>query len=412
MRADGSEPTGRRLPEWLTDPALDGVFARLQDRLERTGLQPSGRLRVSLESREERHALSALLGRSVTREQMTLDLGVLDRRLRERSGCGGLVDVVEAHAGRPLRDRPGERADRRSRREEPLALAGQLLDQPWTDAWVAQLRRTGLLARAADPEAVVRQAVAVLNALHGGTAPGSRVELAAHVVGDAHALDEDRVLHRVVLRGLAAARELPAPESLTDRRALWESFGVGPDTVSSTCLTLGLNSSGSDSVAMRLRAAAEAGDPVHLTRRDLRRLSGFAVPEQPVLVCENPRVLEAVADTRVIAVPVVCMFGEPNTVVSSVLSSLADLDATLRYHGDFDWPGIAIANRAIARFDAEPWLMGVSDYEASVRHDAPALEGTPVEATWDAELGPAMRAHGRCLHEETVLPALLAALKE
>jgi uncharacterized protein (TIGR02679 family) len=402
---------GEGLPGWLTDPALDGVFARLRERLERTGLQASGRLPVSLDSREERHALSSLLGRSVTRETVTLDLGELDRRLRERSGHGGLVGVVEARSGTRLRDRPGERADRRSRREEPLALARRLLDEPWAEAWVADLRRTGLLSRASDPEAVVRQAASVLRGLLDGTASGSRVELAAHVVGDAHGLDEDRVLHRAVLRALAAARDVPAPETLAERRALWESFGVGPDAVSSTCLALGLSATGPGAGASRLRTAAEAGDPVHVTRWDLGRLGDLTRPGRPVLVCENPRVLEAVAETYAGSVPVVCTFGEPNTVVASVLEGLVSVGATLRYHGDFDWPGIAIANRAVSRFAVEPWLMGAGDYEGSVRGDAPELAGAPVEPCWDAELGAAMRARGRCLHEETALTELLAALE-
>jgi uncharacterized protein (TIGR02679 family) len=406
------------LPAWIADPALDGVFDRLRERLERNGLEPTGRLRLSLASRDERHAVSSLLGRSVTRELVTLDLGVLDRRLRERSGRGGLVDVLEERSGRPLRDRRREREDGRSRREEPLSLARRLLEEPsarpwaqgWAPTWVAELRRTGLLSRAADPEAVVRQAVSVLRPLFEGIAPASRVDLAAQVVGDAHALDQDRVLHRVVLRALASARELAVPETPAERRALWESFGVGPDAVSSTCLTLGLSTPGPEPMATRLRAAADAGDPVHLTRWDLRRIEGFSSPGRPLLVCENPRVLEAVAEAYAGAVPVVCTFGEPNTVVTTVLELLAAQGARLRYHGDFDWPGLAIANRAVTRFGVEPWLMSARDYEGSVRAEAPELVGPPVEPSWDAELGPVMRAHGRCLHEETVLPQLLAGL--
>ena len=241
----------------------------------------------------------------------------------------------------------------------------------------------------------------------------SRVELAAQVVGDAHALDQDRLLHQVVARGLAAASGSALPASAGARRALWEDYGVVPDRVSRTCLILGLAPAGEDPLARRLGLAAEAGDPVHLTDRDLRRIPDAWQPGRSVvLVCENPRVLEAIADRYVASQPVVCTSGEPNTVVTTLLERLMDAGYSLRYHGDFDWPGIAIANRVVQRFGAVPWRMGAVDYEEQVRPDAPCLSGIEVEAVWDPELSAAMRASGRALHEEVVLPDLLDAVAE
>jgi len=212
---------------------------------------------------------------------------------------------------------------------------------------VADLRRTGLLSRASDGATTVREAAVVLSVVtaRGSTERGwSRVELAAQVVGDAHALDEDRLLHRVVLRGLAAtsgtAPPVAPPVAPQARRALWESFGVSPDLLSTTCLTLGLPLS-------RLGPG-----PVHLTRWDLRRASGFAPSERLVLVCENPRVLEAAAEQYAGRIAVVCTSGELTTVTTAVLGALVAAGRDLRYHGDFDWPGIAIANRVVARFGA------------------------------------------------------------
>jgi hypothetical protein len=54
--------------------------------------------------------------------------------------------------------------------------------------------------------------------------------------------------------------------------------------------------------------------------------------------------------------------------------------AVLRYRGNFDWPGVAIANRVITYFGAVPWRMGRADYEAALAGagrglvDLPALE--------------------------------------
>jgi uncharacterized protein (TIGR02679 family) len=405
--------TSSHLPEWIADPDLDEVWSRLREKLEADGLEVRGRITLQLHSRPERHAVGRLLGRTVTRERLTLDLVGLDARLRERSGVGGLAAVLAARGG-PLVDRISQRAERAAAREEPLAMARDLVDEPWGETWVAGLRRTGILARrGVDARRVILESVRVLEAVlrRSGAAPASRVELAAELLGDAHALDQDRVLHRVVLRGLAAASGVDLPATGRDRRALWEAHGVLPDLLSATCLCWGLRAAGDAPVARRLEAAAESSDPVHLTAWDLRRLPTWGDQRgRAVLVCENPRVLEAVAERATSPWPVVCTSGEPNTVVTGVLAELVRAGFTLQYHGDFDWPGVAIAARVIDRFAAVPWRMDAADYEAAVRPECPRLIGQPVETAWDPELAAAMRAHGRGVHEESVLGDLLAAL--
>jgi uncharacterized protein (TIGR02679 family) len=400
------------LPDWLAAPELAVAWERIRTRLESTGLPPRGRVTVPVGSRQSRHALAALLGRSVTRDRVVVDLAALDERLTSRSGIGGLADVVAKATGRPLRDRPRERDELALRREGPLTLARDMVDGPWVESWLAGLRRTGVLTNRPDAGRVMSDAVAVLNAVVGQPAvPRSRVELGAQLLADAHALDEDRLLHLVVLRGLAAAAGRPWATG-AERRELWLAYGIGPDLVSSTCLVLGLRPVGSDAASQRLRQAADAGDPVHLTAWDLRRCPLELVPTQPVLVCENPRVLEAVAESFGGKVPVVCTSGEPNTVVTTVLERLSAAALPMRYHGDFDWPGIAIANRLVRRFGVTPWSMTSSDYEAGVRPESPRLGDAPVEPSWDAELGAAMRVHGAAVHEEAVLPSMLVALRQ
>jgi uncharacterized protein (TIGR02679 family) len=185
---------------------------------------------------------------------------------------------------------------------------------------------------------------------------------------------------------------------------LWERFGVRVDLVSTTCLTLGLRAAGA--VAPRLDLAADAGDPVHLTPWDLRRC--VLDPPTSVLVCENPRVLEAVAERFGGRVAVVCTSGQPALVVLDVLRGLAG--AQLRFHGDFDWPGIAIANRLVAEAGVVPWHMAADDYIGALGQARLPLVGAPAEPVWDPELGAAMRHHGVAVHEEAVLGDLLAAL--
>lgn len=407
------------LPEWIAHPALRPAWERVRARFERSGLDPHARVRLTAETRDERHALGALLGRTVTRSAVDVDLAALDQRLRARSGVGGLHAVLTALHGVPPENRPAARAAQDQSRERPLALAAALVEAPWAqrwgDEWVSTLRRSGLLTNREDAERTVREAVVVLRELTDTSrtlGSQSRVEIGARLVGDAHALDRDRLLHGLVLRGLAAATGEPVPEGARERERLWARFGVEPDLLSRTCLAWRLRLTGSAPAARRLRDAAEAGDPVHVTERDLRAIGPFTLAAGTrVLICENPRIVEALAERDVSGWAVVCTAGEPNLVVGRVLRELVNAGADLRYHGDFDWPGIAIANRVVAGFGARPWGMAADDYLRSVRSEAPPLAGAPVTPAWDAELGAAMRAHGRAVHEETVLPLLLDELE-
>jgi uncharacterized protein (TIGR02679 family) len=389
---------------WLDDPGLRRVWVVLRERLEARGLRAEGRVVLDGLSREERHAVAGLLGRSVTRERVSVDLADLDADLAVRSGVGGLVAVVEHATGAPLRDRPEERARHAAQRDAPIELARTLLTgKPWLDAWIQDVRRSGLLARATDATAAVRAAAAAMARL---SAPGdpaglSRTELAVAAGGHAHALDDGTTAAALVLRALAAQAGEPVPTTTSARRDLWERSGVRIDLVSATCLTLGLRGRAGP-VAARLDLAADAGDPLHLTAWDLRRCT-LRVPEV-VLVCENPRVLEAVAE-RGGGWPVVCTSGQPALVVLDVLGALQG--AELRYHGDFDWAGVAIANRLIAATGVTPWRMSAADYERGLAGATLPLVGASVEAVWDAELGASMRHHGVAVHEEAVLPDLL-----
>jgi uncharacterized protein (TIGR02679 family) len=216
-------------------------------------------------------------------------------------------------------------------------------------------------------------------------------------------------VHQVVLRGLAVASGVSFPDGAREREQLWQRYGVEPDLLSRTCLVWNLRPSGDEPVQRRMRIAADAGDPVHLTEWDLRRIGVLnARAGERVLVCENPRVIEALAEAGRAAGAAVCTSGEPNLVVDGVLARLRSSGADLRYHGDFDWPGIAIANRIVARFGARPWWMNADHYLSAVRSGA-ALAGAPIEPSWDAELGAAMRLQGRAIHEESLLPELVDA---
>ena len=402
------------LPEWIFDPMLRPVWDLVRARFEKAGLDARGKVLVRPATRDERHALGALLGRTITSDTVRVDLAMLDVRLNERSGVGGLEAVLAALYGTPPKSRPAARAAREESRERPLQLAAQLVIAPWVPEWIAGLRRTGLLTNREDSERTILDAAAVLSELtdaEGAPVAQSRVELAARLLGDAHALDRDRLLHQVVLRGLVAAAGIPIPDGARDREQLWANHGVEPDLLSRTCLAWRLRVGNREPAGRRMNDAADAGDPVHVTEWDLRRIGSFAsVAGTAVLVCENPRVIEGLAERGVDGWVAVCTSGEPNLVVDKVLGNLSRAGADLYYHGDFDWPGIAIANRVITRFAARPWRMTADDYLHAVRPDGPAFVGKQIEPAWDPELGAAMRSHGRAVHEESVLPLILDAL--
>lgn len=421
---------------WWASPTLARVWARIADRLEREGLEPRGSVTVSDLDRQEQRALSDLLGRSVLTARARVDLAELDSRLRARVGSGapaaGVVAAASATLGRPLVDRPTARAMRSARLSEPAdALAqwreshpdaeGHGLDQRLDD-WVSALRRDGVLARVEEPGVLVGEALDVLwHQRHHVAArarrelgqvprpappPVARTELAARLLGDAHALDDDRRLGSVVLR---AARLLdPLSGTAEDTRSTrhdWESVGILTDRVSSTCLTLGL---AVVTAAGATRLAAE-GVVRHLTWRDLDTGLRFA-PGQTVLVCENPRVVESAADSGQSDVGLVCTSGRPALVTLEVLTRLAEAGTTLRYHGDFDWAGLAMAEDLVRRFDVEPWRMTADDYLA-LPGRLP-LTGARVRASWDPELSAAMAHRGVAVHEEATLPELTDSLAE
>jgi uncharacterized protein (TIGR02679 family) len=403
----------------LDDPALRRLWEAAAARLERNGLTSQGTVALDGLSREERFAIAGLLGRRVG-ERARVDLAVVDRRLLETGAATGLVGAVTARLG-PLQDRPGQRAAARAEHNAVWVAAREALDscglagEPWVEAWLASIRPVVGRVDRKHAAGVVTSAVRCIARLPWEGPPQGRAELAASVAGGSHALDDGSVLGAIVLRALALRLGTPLPGSTADRRDLWARAGVLSDEVSTTVLTLGLRPEGESAIAEVVRSRSEAGCEAHLTRRDLRRLDRLADSGSVVWVCENPRVLEAAMDAGSRAV-VVCTAGNPTLVATTLLERMVADGASLRYHGDFDWPGVAIANKVIDTFRAIPWRMGAEDYrEAAVTAEKDGvelvpLEGRPVVAGWDAELTAAMTGAGVAVHEEAALDALVGDL--
>lgn len=401
-------------------PGLCRLWDVVAERLQRNGLQPSGAVRLAALDREERHAIAGLLGRPVAGDRVTVDLGELDRRLRGSGAAPGLVTVAERLRG-PLVDRPGRRQTQAEATARVWAVGRHAVDEAglagasWCEPWFEDLRRAGTLGRvpAERAERVLRAAVQCVRVLPAvtGEPPCGRGELASLVTGDAHGLDDGSLLGAVVLRAAAAISGAPYPSSTVGRRTLWRGLGVLTDEVSTTALSTGLRSAG----GCWLDERTDAGWESHLTTRDLRRIDVRPPPGGVVFVCENPRVLEAAVDAGCRSA-IICTQGQPAVVVTALLERLDEAGAVLRYHGDFDWPGITIANLLIGGHECEPWRFGTADYIgalarlAPVVAELPALGRSATEACWDSHLTVEMAAAGRAVHEELVLEDLLADL--
>jgi uncharacterized protein (TIGR02679 family) len=161
--------------------------------------------------------------------------------------------------------------------------------------------------------------------------------------------------------------------------------------------------------------AQPPGEPGYASLRFLLRSPPvWSVAGRNVYICENPNLLAIAADKlgRRCA-PMVCTDGMPAAAQGRLLVQLSRAGACLQYHGDFDWPGIRIANHVMREYGARPWRYGAAEYAVAARA-APRpghhLRGPEVAASWDTALTPTMQANQLAIAEESVAASLLEDL--
>jgi uncharacterized protein (TIGR02679 family) len=398
-------------------PEYERLFTAARRSLERTGGELTGTVGVAGPSDAERKAIIGLTGqyRDPRAAQITVRLADLDRAVREATGHG--LPELLTEIGGPLRNRPAERSALASARDATIA-ASQASPLhaacDWYRDWLAEIAADGSLTRliGQGEQARLGQAVRVLEHLDGRAgAPVLLPELAADVTGDTKALGHGTVLSTLVLRALAIKTGLGRPHGAEERRGLWEAADVVVDDLASRVLVLNLPAEGRG-LAEWLAGAARLGTPFYVTLHQLMTLP-LRIPGTLVHVCENPAVLRrAAAELGPASAPLMCTEGRPSTAFHQLATAVTDGGGQLRYHGDFDWPGIAIANSVMRRHGAGPWRMAAADYVAGLRTDDEhvPLAGTPQPAPWDPELAQVMAAAGRVLYEESVADALITDL--
>lgn len=397
------------MTRFLADPALVPLWAAVRAALDRNGLDWRGRLVLPELAPEGRRRLGVLIERPVPPDRRTVPLADVAVGV-ERIAGADLVDVLaelgHPPAGRREALRARQEATRARRTALDAAIAEKLRDARWASGWAEAAWTDGLFAAHTPAEvcALVERVAQVL-ALDG--AGRSRTEVAARLFGNAHALDSATRLTALVTRALVAR---DGPE---DERAAWERAGMPLDLVSAPVLTWGLPLVGADGVAAAVRAMTGAGLPLHLSAQALRAQPPRVVAGTPVLVVENPRLVEAAAQ-RNLPAAVVCTHGNPTTAPTEAVAALRAAGARLRYHGDLDVPGLAMAARAHAAGCA-PFLMSARHYRDALAAAAAAgvdlpHDPTPVPPTpWDPDLAVVFEQRRLVVHEERVMDEVLAA---
>ena len=427
-----TEPADERLQRLLGGEHLAALRRRLRARFERAPLDREVlEIRLAGLSADEHAVLASLTGRTQrTSRSLSFDVQSVDATLARSGVAAGLLDALERLDG-PIR----HVAEARLRSQAAWSGVVDGCGHPGLRGLLLAPNGLGLLKRLARRDAAAaadlcRRARQVLRCLPAQGA--TRSQLAADVLGDPHALDRGRAVATLVV----AVRRHPGPpvpdvgsaggssragepEEDADPgsageaervRDTWARAGVLVNELARPALFLNLPAGADD-------AYRRPGEPAYASLRSLLRSPPrWQVAGRDVYVCENPNLLAIAADRwGAGCAPLACTDGMPAAAQRVLLSQLALAGARLRYHGDFDWPGVRIGNHVMREHGVRPWRFSAMDYLAAVRivpNPAHALAGRAAEASWDGALTRAMLEQRVAISEEAVATWLLEDLNE
>lgn len=417
MMTEKTHAPDERLKRLLGGPELLPLRRRMRRFFEwRDSDHGKTTLHLTKLSTTEHEALSLLIGRpSGFTRSMRIDIGQLDAALRHAGIAASLREALELIDG-AIENRLAIKQDRLLRWTR---LTGASHLHPAIGAWLQTAAAVGLLKRMArqNPDAaeqLLAQAHTVLKRLPANGI--TRAQLAAEALGNAHALDSGRAIAALVLAvwrhsedGAEASQETDIRQCGDRPRDIWARAGVLVNELARPALFLNLPT------AAQTPVSCFPGQPSYLSLRQLLRTPpDWAVAGLKIFVCENPNLVAMAADRLgADCAPLVCTDGMPAAAQRTLLTQLARAGAELGYHGDFDWPGIRIANHVMNAWRAFPWRMGTHEYEAAAMrapHPQRDLTDTPVTASWDNELSSTMHRYGFSIAEEAVSEPLMEDL--
>lgn len=357
----------------------------------------------------EREAANRLLGTPGANGPVRIKSAEIENILREAGIADDLKACIALLDG-PLVNRAAQREASEAAWKAVNGHATALLTSLCAPESVQSLIQSGVLKRLSanapgDARLLVERAAVVLSRLRAGQKV-HLAELAAAAVGDAHALDRESALGRLVLRLSGNTTE----DGVLAWRAAWLSLGVQVDAVSASTLVLNLPAVGESRFARV--CSSMRGEPLRFTARQLEREQpAFSARDVVVFACENPTVVAAAANALgERCPPLVCVDGRATTPSLLLLRQLRQDGAVIRYQGDADWPGIEIASDLRRHVDLQPWRLTSEELPRLIERPGPPLAGSLVTTPWDPKLADALARRGRALHEETVLDLLLTDL--
>lgn len=403
-----------RLERLLGADALAPLRRQLRRRFERENIgNPIREIRLTGLAPHEREAVAQITGsRSRASRSIALDLEKVDNALRAAGIAPSLRSALEQLDG-PIINLASTRAAIATRWNHIVSKA----EHPLLKQWLSVPANLGILKRLSGSdhllaEQICRHAGAILSCLpKGGT---TLAHLAADVLGDPHGLDAGQPVATVVISTLRNPALLDEDAMLAedDRvRSVWARVGVMVNELARPALFLNLPFFVTDD-----SGAMAAGQPSYASLRWLMRSRPiWDVREREVFVCENPNIVTIAADhLGAGSLPLVCTDGMPAAAQRVLLTQLRTSGAQLRYHGDFDWPGIRIANLVIREHGASAWRMNEKDYNAAAERSqgrGTGLSGAAAVASWDPALSTEMAVLGLGIAEEAVAESLLSDLR-
>jgi uncharacterized protein (TIGR02679 family) len=396
-----------RLQRLLGGPELADLRFRLRARFEKGATRDEFTL-IDLAT-AERRALAGLLGRhGGATGSMRVRLSGIDEALLHAGVASTLREALEALDG-PIHDLKAARIAR----EEAWSALLTSVEHTRLRALVDDPAGGSLLKRFADSDPqraaeLLENVGRVIRRLPERGRP--LAQLAAAELGDAHALDAGRAVATLVLRAFGLEHSAVEGDRARDQ---WARLGITVNELAAPVLCLNLPATGNAVAANIARAAASAGDPVHLSLRMLLRdPPAWDVSGRRLYVCENPSMLSIAADQLgVDCAPLICTSGMPAAAQQTLLRQLIARGANLAYHGDFDWAGIRIGNFVMRELQASAWRFSAQDYDLACAGLTGTLpEDERVDALWDVQLSEEMCAQRKSIHEEAVWEVLVGDL--